>query len=632
MLPFTSRAKAPRQVREKQPAARVKRLVERDNERTRMLSRKNVSSILIIAFFSAQVAPAEDLSPQTWNAADRTRVEDLQMSPFAPRVRAVQGTSAIICDTGSPIAVYAGMQALNAGGTAADAAATVALTQIATELGSYVSYAGVLQLIYFDAKSNKVYSLGAGWNSYRAENDPRSIPVSALGLPGLSTKDDTNAEGRKTLVPGFMAGIEAMHNRFGKLPFQDLFQPAIWYAQNGVKVTPLLAFYFSSQGKFLSRTPEGRQFMSQAGNEMPKAGDRFVQADLAKTLRDVAEHGAQSMYTGAWGQQFVSAVQKDGGKVTMDDMAAYQPTWVEPISTEFTGQSVFAPGGSNEGGQQVLEALNFAEEMKLDQQQPYWKDPAVFSHLSRILQFVETGPYSTPEVAAFQREHNLNFSSDDRVTKAYAKAMTPMLQRDPHSVPASQSPNHSAGVVVVDRWGNVAALVHSINTMPWGTTGIVVGGIPLSDAAGFQQSRLVNVKPGARVPDDMAPAIVLKAGKPVLAVATVGVSLVPETVRVILGALGNHADPGTLLAAPPLLYNFEAPEPGKSWAWKRQLVPESAYDPAFLQQLQSLGVDVRQETKAQVLALRGTAAFATIDERGLRTAEDPAVIDFADAN
>jgi len=64
MLPFTSRAKAPRQVREKQPAARVKRLVERDNERTRMLSRKNVSSILIIAFFSAQVAPAEDLSPK----------------------------------------------------------------------------------------------------------------------------------------------------------------------------------------------------------------------------------------------------------------------------------------------------------------------------------------------------------------------------------------------------------------------------------------------------------------------------------------------------------------------------------------------------------------------------------------
>jgi gamma-glutamyltranspeptidase/glutathione hydrolase len=586
----------------------------------------------MLALFSAQVPPAADLSPQSWNAADRTRVEALQMSPFPPRAGAVQGSTAIICDTGSPIAVYAGMEALKKGGTAADAAATVALAQIATELGSYISYAGVLQLLYYDAKTNKVYSLGAGWNSYRAESDPKSIPASALGLPGQLTTNDTNTEGRKTLIPGFMAGIEAMHKRFGKLPFQDLFQPAIWYAENGVKVTPLLAFYFSSQGKFLSRTAEGRRFLHQAGNEMPKAGDRFVQIDLAKTLRGVAQHGAQSMYTGSWGKLFVSAVQNNGGKVTTGDMAAYQPTWAESISTRFAGWSVFAPGGSNEGGQQVLEALNFAEEMKLDQQQPYWKDPAVFSHLSRILQFVETGPYSTPEVAAFQREHNLNFSSDDRVTKAYAKAMTPMLQRDPLSVPAPQGPHHSAGVVVVDRWGNVAALVHSINTMPWGTTGIVVGGIPLSDAAGFQQSRLVNVKPGARVPDDMAPAIVLKAGKPVLAVATVGVSLVPETVRVILGALGNHADPGTLLAAPPLLYNFEAPEPGKSWAWKRQLVPDGAYDAGFLQQLQSLGVDVREETKAQVLSLRGTAAFVTIDETGLRSAEDPNVIDFADAN
>jgi gamma-glutamyltranspeptidase len=130
----------------------------------------------------------------------------------------------------------------------------------------------------------------------------------------------------------------------------------------------------------------------------------------------------------------------------------------------------------------------------------------------------------------------------------------------------------------------------------------------------------------------MAPAIVLKAGKPVLAVATVGVSLLPETVRIILGILGNHADPGALLAEPPLLYNYEPPEPGKSYTWKRQLVPDGAYDAGFLHQLQLLDVDLRQETRAQVLSLRGTAAFVTMDETGLRSAEDPNVIDFADAN
>lgn len=604
-----------------------------------MQLRRAIASTLVFALLSTQLSLAADVSPGTWNTSDRKHVEQLQMSPFPPHARAIQGGSAIICDTGSPIAVYAGMDVLKKGGSAADAAAAVALTEIATQLGSYVSYAGTLQLIYFEAKTGKVYSLGAGWNSYRGEGDAKSIPARQSGLPGLSTKSDTssedrgNSEGRKTLVPGFMAGIQAMHKRFGKLPFAQLFQPAIWYAENGVTVTPLLASYFTSYGKSLAQTPEGRQFMNQAGKETPHAGDRFVQLALEQTLRGVAKHGAKYMYTGPWGKEFVSTVQKYGGKVTMADMAAYLPAWEEPRVTEFNGHQVFAPGGPNDGGQDVLEALNFAEEQSLDKKQPYWKSPEVFSRLSRILQFAEIGRYVSPQVTAFQRQHQLNFSVNDRITKAYSKAITPMLDETQQVTPQPQDSHHSAGVVVVDSWGNVAALVHTINTTPWGTTGIVVGGIPLSDAAGFQQNRLAQVKPGSRIPDDMAPVIVMRANKPVLAVATVGVSLVPETVRIILGTLGNHADASTLLAAPPLLYNYEAPAPGESYTWKQQLVPDGAYDSDFLQQLESLGVKVRQETWIQVLGLRGTAVFATFDQTGRmwQSAEDPKVIDFGDA-
>lgn len=597
-----------------------------------MQLRKHIATTVTLVFLSTSIAPAADLSPQTWNAAEKKHVEQLEMSPFAPRARAVQGGTVMISDTGSPIAVYAGMQVLKKGGSAADAAATVALTQIATELGSYISYAGELQLVYYDAKTMRVYSLGAGWNSYRGETNPGTIPVSPIGLPGAS-EANTGDEGRKTLVPGFMAGIEAMHKRFGRLPFAELFEPATWYAENGVTVTPLLDHYFAWRSKFLSRTADGRKFLNQAGTGVPKAGDHFVQTDLARTLHGVARYGAKYMYTGAWGQQFVSVVRHDGGKVTMDDMAAYQPTWDEPVSTEFLGNSVFVPGGANEAGRDVLEALNLTEEAKLDQRPLYWKDPAVFSSLSRILQFAAVGAYQTPEVAAFQREHNLSFSIEDRTTKAYARAMLPLVAQGQVLPTQPEIPHHSAGVVVIDRWGNVAALVHTINTMPWGSTGIVVGGIPLSDAAGTQQGRLKNVKPGDRVPDDMAPCIVLEAGKPALAVASIGSSLLQETVRIILGVLGNHTDPNTLLAAPPLLYNYESPQPDETYIWKRQLVPEDAYDSEFLQRLQSSGVQVRKEPKAQVLALRGTAAFATLDLRDhvWKSAEDPAVIDFGDA-
>ena len=328
-----------------------------------------------------------DLSPGKWNPADRERVEKLEMGLFAPGIREIEGRSGLVSNTGSPIAVHAGIEALKQGGTAADAAATVALTQIAVEMGSVVSYGGIFDLAYYDARSGKVYCLNAGWNSYRGETDPRTIPAGDLRAIGINRQTTTGSEGRMTMVGGFMAGIEAMNKRWGRLPFSQLFQPAIWYADNGVAVTPLMAGLFAAYGKFLLRTPEGRRFLHQSGSDQPETGGRFIQSELAQTLRSVAAQGSSYMYTGPWAQQFVAAVQRDGGKVTMEDLRDYRPTWEEPLSTSFDDTTVFVPGKSNEGSHQVLEALNLITELHLDQKPPYWKDPVAFAELSRILQF-----------------------------------------------------------------------------------------------------------------------------------------------------------------------------------------------------------------------------------------------------
>ena len=249
------------------------------------------------------------------------------------------------------------------------------------------------------------------------------------------------------------------------------------------------------------------------------------------------------------------------------------------------------------------------------------------------MQFVELGPYVTPEIAAYQRKHGIRFSPEDQITKAYAKAMAPMVSENPGQVPPTADQHHSAGVVVVDRWGNIAALVHTINTVPWGSTGIVVGGIPLSDAAGLQQARLAVIKPGDRVPDDMAPCIVLSKGMPVLATASVGVSEIAETVRILLGIRGYHLDAQAILAAPPVLNNFEPPEKDETYSWKKQLVPDDAYSADFLQKVEAAGVKIRREPKSRVLILRGTTAVVAIDSAdGIkRSAEVPTIIDFAES-
>ncbi len=507
----------------------------------------------------------------------------------------------------------------------------MALTQVTAALGSYSSYAGLLKLLYYEAKAGKVYSLNAGYHSYLNETDPKTIPVSAASV-SLERKlpEGPVPEGRKTLVPGFMAGIEAMHQRFGHLRFQELFQPAIWYAENGVTVSPLLATYFQTREKHLSRTEEGRQFIHQADNLLPKAGDLFVQTDLAKTLRSVSKDGAKYMYTGAWGQQFVNVVQREGGKAILEDMKRYQPVWEEPLSTSFCGHTVFTPGASGEGGYQVLEALNLLEELKADQKGPYWKHPQAFRSLSQVMRLVLLDSYA-PQLL---HPAGTKFSAKDRATKAYAKTMAPMLDALPEDTPGSDAPDHSDAIVVIDRWGNIAALGHTIYTAIWGTTGIVVGGIPVPDSGGLLQAQLATLKPGESIPNVEVPILVLKGTKPVMATAGIGRSLIPETVRLLLGTLGNRVDAQTLMAAPPLLVNFSFTlRPGETYLSKAPVVPEGAYTADFLKNLELSGMKVEQVSRRQVLETKGTVVVGMVDpETGTRRSiETTTVLSFAEA-
>jgi gamma-glutamyltranspeptidase / glutathione hydrolase len=492
---------------------------------------RSVASLFVFIGMSTSLF-AGDLSPDMWPEQERARLEQMEEVPWPLTTRAVEGRSAFVAATMSPIATHVGMQTLRGGGTAADAAIATALTQVATNLGSIISYAGVLQLVYYDAKTTHISTLDAGWNSYLGEHDPMSIPNADVGSLIPDRAVTPGAQGRKTLVPGFMAGIEAIHKRFGKLPFDELFKPAIWYSTQGVRITPMLNYFLSTQQHTLARTEGGRRFLRQAGGDLAKTGDRFIQADLARLLTAVASHGAKVMYTGDWGRAFVEAVRRDGGLVTVEDLRRYAPTWEEPLSTAFGESKVFGPGEHGAQGWTTLEVLNLLDALKINELGPYWEDPHAFGTYAQSLQFATFGHYS-PLVAAFEREHGFTSMRAERLTPRYAQTVAPAIAELSGYVTPAAEGHHSAAVVAVDRWGNVAALVHSINSSIFGDTGIVVQGIPLSGAAGIYQYRLAAIKPGERLPGDMTPVIVIRGGKPVMAVAAVGSSLVPDTVRVV---------------------------------------------------------------------------------------------------
>ena len=352
----------------------------------------------------------------------------------------------------------------------------------------------------------------------QAKRDPASIPDSDLsqisGEPAPAGAGQGDL-GRQTLVPGFMAGIEAMHRRFGRLAFADLFQPAIWYAEQGVMVSRGEGAWFAQRQAELRRTPEGRAFASMPDGALPKAGDLFRQPALARTLRAVAGQGADYMYKGDWARAYVAAVRAAGGKATTGDSAATRPPGTIPSASPSRAPQVFGVAG-DQGSCSVLLGLNLLAASGVTAMGPYWRDPKALETYLRVLKF-GYGKSTTAMPLPPERAAGVGATTcQQQLSPDYAAAVAPQLAKP--SPPASaavaaidRTPTpHSASVVVVDRWGNVAALVHSINAVTWGDTGIVVGGVPIGDSGAIYKYLLTATRPGDRVPGALASLIALR--------------------------------------------------------------------------------------------------------------------------
>ena len=590
-----------------------------------------------VAFCAAAVAGAAcavNLSPERWPAARRLVAERAQStSPSPIQAQAFRGSSGIVVSTLSPMAALAGVETLRNGGNAADAAIAAALTQITTALGTNISFAGIAEIVYYDAHSGRTLSLNAGWDAWSREHDRASLPSSPLvpAILGRATGSEATPDvaGRRTLVPGFMAGIEALHGRFGRLAFGDLFAPAIHYADQGITLSPMLAGYFQAYSPYLHATVSGRRFLQQSGSGSRHAGERFLQPALASTLRAVARDGAREMYRGAWAQDFVAAVNAAGGKASLDDLQRYRAQWIEPATGRFQGHEIRLSPATT-GGQALLESLALVDHTGLVKPPGDRQSAQSLLDLSRIVAWSLIAPNSPSALAPF-RAAGVDVSLAGRQTPTYASAIAPALRTlftgAPAGGPLPGTP-HTASVVVVDKAGNIAALIHTSNTVAWGSTGLIVGGIPIPDAAGLTAIRFPSARPGERIPHDMAPLIAFKDGAPVLAMATSGASFLHETVKVVVDTLGHGRDLPSVLAAPPLLLAAAQPHAGGTVALVLQ-VPAGAYGTDVLTELRAQGVSIRECEVPEVLALKGTPTVVRIRDGVAEAADVPGVFSFS---
>jgi gamma-glutamyltranspeptidase / glutathione hydrolase len=403
---------------------------------------------------SIRIAAAVLLLIPSMSARDRSNARSMVITRYG------------IVATSHVQASVAGAKILERGGSAVDAAIAANAVLGVTE-PMMNGMGGDLFAIYWQAKTGKLYGLNAsGWA-------PRGLTIahikakdaSAMPLQGIDS----------VTVPGAVAGWQALHEKFGKTAWKDLFQAAITYAQDGYPVPEVIASYWKDSADWFANDAEGRR-VYLPGGKSPEVGQIFQNPDLAKALRLVANNGADTFYKGEIARAIVSTSQSLDGTLASDDLADFTPEWVEPISTKYRDWTIYElpPNGQ---GMAALEMLNIMETSPASPDGPLSVAELHKKIEAMKLAYADLGKYNAdPRFAKIPVKGMLS--------KEYARERAKLIE------PGKANCDVAAGVPpfsdttylsVVDREGNIVSLIQS-NYEAFGSSIVVRGmGFVLQD-------------------------------------------------------------------------------------------------------------------------------------------------------
>lgn len=272
-----------------------------------------------------------------------------------PRVgRSVVSTTKGIVAANHPLAAAAGVRMLERGGNAADAAIAANAMMGLVEPASN-GIGGDLFVLYNEAKTGKTFGLNASGYA------PTGLSVEFLRRQGLSTMPTTGIH--TVTVPGAVAGWDALRTRFGTLPFSELLNPAITYAENGFPLTEVVAEGWAHCAeRLLAYGPSARTYL--ADGRPPQTGELFRNKGLAASLRRIADSGRNGFYRGVTAEAILRCSAELGGCIAAQDLQEYEPEWVSPIETTYRGWTIqeIPP---NSTGIAALLMLNIMEQFPL---------------------------------------------------------------------------------------------------------------------------------------------------------------------------------------------------------------------------------------------------------------------------
>ena len=431
--------------------------------------------------------------------------------------------------TAHPLATQTAIEILKRGGSAADAAvAANAVLGLVEPVSSGLG--GDCFAFVWDPKTQKLESMASSGES------PKGLSLETV------QKHAVTVEGKQVLppygavavsVPGALGGWWALHQRYGKLKWAELFEPAIHYCEAGVAVPQIIGWYIKRNMAAFVRAGSKIEELDNAkhtympGGRAPNEGEVFRNPDLARTYRMIAEGGRDAFYNGPIADTIQAYFKRIGGWMTREDLAAHQAEWPAPLDTDYRGVTVYAMD-ANTQGLATLQMLNIIEQFDIRNMG--------FQSPEALHVMVEAKRLAYEDRARFYADpHFAKIPIEWLTSKEYAKERAKLIRMDSILTPIypGTAPSHgdTTYFTVADKDGMMVSQIQS-NFRGMGS-GLVADGLGFmfqdrGQLFSLQPGHPNIYAPGKRPFQTIIPGFAAKNGKPWLSFGVMGGDMQPQ--------------------------------------------------------------------------------------------------------
>ncbi len=457
--------------------------------------------------------------------------------PFPSQRTVVYGRRGMVAAS-QPLAAQAGLSILQSGGNAVDAAVAAAAALPVVEPTSNGLGGDLFAIVYKDGHMHGLNSSGPA--------------------PAHLTPEFVHSQGHKEMpshgwlpvtVPGIPGGWAALSERFGALSLSDCVEPAAQYAEQGHAVTPVVSHYWRAAVAAFRKMLQGPEFAPwfdtfAPNGEGPKPGDVWQCPDMADTLRGIGATKSRTIYEGEVAQKIAAFAAATGGVITESDLAAFEPEWVQPMSVDYRGYSVWElpPNGQ---GLVALLALGILDGID------YTDDSVQWTH-----QMIEAVKLAFADGKAWITDpHEMTINAQQLLTSSYLEQRRNQIgDRAIVCRPGTIDPGGTVYLAAADDQGTMVSLIQS-NYMGFGSGIVVPGtGMGLQNRAhtfSLDPNHANYLRPGRRTYHTIIPGFLTKGDQPVGPFGVMGGFMQPQGhVQVLSRSLDQHLNPQAALDAP----------------------------------------------------------------------------------